>query len=126
HLFGKILRLDSDGTIPSDNPFYDQAVGRNRAIWAYGLRNPFTFAFQPTTGRMFIDDVGDASWEEIDDGIAGSNYGWPIAEGSADCATYRCPLYAYDHLDGRCAITGGVFYNPQTQAFPSTYVGAYF
>jgi glucose/arabinose dehydrogenase len=126
HLFGKILRLNSDGTIPPDNPFYDTAVGRNRTIWAYGLRNPFTFAFQPGSGRMFIDDVGDASWEEIDDGIAGSNYGWPIAEGNIDCATYRCPLYVYDHLDGRCAITGGVFYNPQTQAFPSAYVGAYF
>ena len=57
------------------------ATGANRAIWALGLRNPFTFAFQPGTGRMFINDVGQSTWEEIDDGIAGSNYGWPTTEG---------------------------------------------
>ena len=54
-LLGKILRLNADGSIPTDNPFYATASGVNRAIWALGLRNPFTFAFQPGTGRMFID-----------------------------------------------------------------------
>src|SRR6266542_3860218 len=71
---GKILRINSDGSIPTDNPFFNQTTGINRAIWARGLRNPFSFAFQPGTGRMFINDVGEASTEEINDGIAGSNY----------------------------------------------------
>ena len=79
-MLGKILRINSDGTIPTDNPFFNTAPGVNRAIWALGLRNPFTFAFQPGTGRMFINDVGQKTWEEINDGIAGSNYGWPIAK----------------------------------------------
>src|SRR6185369_13141471 len=80
-LHGKILRINRDGTIPSDNPFAGQA-GRRPEIWAYGLRNPFTFAFQSGTGRMFINDVGNTTWEEINDGsIPGSNFGWPIHEG---------------------------------------------
>ena len=124
-LLGKMLRLNKDGTFPADNPFYSQAQGRNRAIWAMGLRNPFTFDIQPGTGRMFINDVGSVSWEEIDDGIAGSNYGWPNAEGPEDCDTYRCPVYAYNH-SGACAITGGAFYNPQTAQFPQSYIGKYF
>src|SRR5439155_12911459 len=74
---GKMLRINADGSIPIDNPFSSTAVGVNRAIWALGLRNPFTFAIQPGTGRMFINDVGQSTWEEIDDGVAGANYGWP-------------------------------------------------
>ena len=61
NLLGKILRINSDGTIPADNPFFGAATGNNRAIWALGLRNPYTFAFQPGTGRMFINDVGDVT-----------------------------------------------------------------
>ena len=82
NLLGKMLRINRDGTIPADNPFFGTATGQNRAIWALGLRNPFTFAFQPGTGRMFINDVGQNAWEEINDGIAGSNYGWPTTEGT--------------------------------------------
>lgn len=59
-LLGKMLRLNPDGTIPQDNPFYASATGKYRAIWCLGLRNPFCFAFQPGTGRMFINDVGGA------------------------------------------------------------------
>src|SRR6185295_16132849 len=70
NLLGKILRINSDGTIPSDNPFDSTTTGQNKAIWAMGLRNPFTFAFQPVTGRMFINDVGQSTFEEINDGIA--------------------------------------------------------
>ena len=55
---GKLLRINSDGSIPTDNPFYNTAAGLNRAIWSLGLRNPYTFAFQRNTGRMFINDVG--------------------------------------------------------------------
>src|ERR671920_407987 len=77
NLKGKMLRINKDGTIPPYNPFYKRAAGRNRAIWALGLRNPFSFAVQPHTGKMFINDVGELTWEEIDRGAAGANYGWP-------------------------------------------------
>ncbi|HEX5915380.1 MAG TPA: PQQ-dependent sugar dehydrogenase, partial [Rubrobacter sp.] len=66
NLKGKILRINKDGTIPRYNPFYKQATGRNRTIWALGLRNPFSFAIQPHTGKVFINDVGEQTWEEID------------------------------------------------------------
>src|SRR6185369_12480915 len=59
---GKVLRINSDGSIPADNPFFNTASGDNRSIWAFGLRNPFTFAFQPGTGRLFINDVGEVTW----------------------------------------------------------------
>ena len=129
NLLGKMLRINKDGTIPSDNPFYGSATGKNRAIWALGLRNPFTFAFQPGTGRMFINDVGQSAWEEIDDGIAASNYGWPATEGQTANPAYRSPLYAYGHGSTSttgCAITGGAFYNPATVQFPASYTGKYF
>src|SRR4030095_9235086 len=58
NLLGKILRLNADGSIPTDNPFFGQATGVNRAIWALGLRNPFTFSIEPVTARMFVNDVG--------------------------------------------------------------------
>ena len=122
---GKMLRLNPDGSIPTDNPFFGSTTGANRAIWALGLRNPFTFTFQPGTGRMFINDVGQNTWEEINDGIAGSNYGWPNTEGSTTNPAYRSPLFAYDHSEG-CAITGGAFYNPATAQFPAEYTGDYF
>jgi glucose/arabinose dehydrogenase len=126
--FGKVLRINSDGTIPSDNPFYNTTSGNNRAIWALGLRNPFTFGIQPGTGRIFINDVGQNTTEEINDGIAGSNYGWPTCEGACNPPNpnFRDPIYAYGHTGGACAITGGTFYNPATARFPSTYVGKYF
>jgi len=122
---GKILRINADGSIPTDNPFFNQAAGNNRSIWALGLRNPFTFAFQPGTGRMFINDVGQDTWEEINDGIAGSNYGWPNTEGPTSNPSFRSPLFAYTHATG-CAIAGGAFYNPATVQFPSGFVGKYF
>src|SRR3954463_79889 len=128
---GKILRYNSDGTIPTDNPFFNTATGANRAIWALGLRNPYTFGFQPGTGRMFINDVGQSAWEEIDDGIAGSNYGWPTCEGACSPANsnFRDPLFQYGHGTSSttgCAIVGGDFYNPPVQQFPANYTGKYF
>jgi glucose/arabinose dehydrogenase len=133
---GKLLRINTDGTIPSDNPTSFPGIagspsGDNRAIWAVGLRNPFTFGFQPGTGRLFINDVGQSTWEEIDDGIAGSNYGWSICEGfcSPPNASYRDPLFEYGHgTSGTtgCAIVGGAFYNPAISQFPASYVGKYF
>lgn len=131
NLLGKVLRINSDGSIPTDNPFYNTATGENRSIWALGLRNPFTFAFQPGTGRMFINDVGGSAQEEINEGLAGSNYGWPFCEGTCPTpnANFRDPLFQYGHGSTSttgCAIVGGGFYNPTTVQFPANYVGKYF
>lgn len=126
---GKVLRINSDGSIPTDNPFFNTAAGLNRSIWSLGLRNPYTFAFQRNTGRMFINDVGESTWEEINDGIAGSNYGWPATEGPTNNPNFRAPIFAYGRAPsdtGGCAITGGDFYNPATTQFPASYVGKYF
>jgi glucose/arabinose dehydrogenase len=133
---GKILRINPDGTIPSDNPttfpgIAGSTTGANRAIWAVGLRNPYTFGFQPGTGRMFINDVGQSAFEEIDDGIVGSNYGWSNCEGfcSPPNPNFRDPLFQYSHTSGPftgCAIVGAAFYNPSLNQFPASYVGKYF
>ncbi|MBY0507099.1 MAG: PQQ-dependent sugar dehydrogenase [Bryobacteraceae bacterium] len=130
-LMGKILRINADGTIPADNPFFSTTSGDLRAIWALGLRNPFTFGFQPETGRLFINDVGQNTWEEINDGVAAANYGWPATEGDFNASTFpffQRPFYTYSHggTPGGCAITGGTFYNPASPTFPAGYVGDYF
>jgi glucose/arabinose dehydrogenase len=129
NLFGKVLRINKDGTIPTNNPFYATASGNNRAIWALGLRNPFKFAIKPGTSTIFINDVGEDTWEEINQGAAGANYGWPIYEGPESDAKYIPPIFAYGHGSTNttgCSITGGAFYNPATVQFPSGYVGDYF
>jgi glucose/arabinose dehydrogenase len=123
---GKMLRYNKDGTIPSDNPFYNSASGANRAIWALGLRNPFTFAVQPGTGQIFINDVGGGAFEEVNLGEAGANYGWPVTEGYHSNPAYENPLYAYANDSQTCAIAGGTFYNPPNATFPASYVGDYF
>jgi glucose/arabinose dehydrogenase len=136
NLLGKMLRINGDGSIPTNNPYYsnDNFVGQDKAIWAMGLRNPFSFAVQPGTGRIFINDVGsnerfrETPFEEINRGVKGANYGWPYYEGPESDPEYRGPVYAYPHSDPESgyAITGGAFYNPQTRTFPPTYVGDYF
>jgi len=134
---GKILRYNSDGSIPTDNPasfpgISGTTAGVYRAIWAVGLRNPYTFTFQPGTGRMHINDVGEVTWEEINIGTAGVNYGWPATEGMFNQGTFpnfTLPLYAYPHSGGTVtgqAITGGAFYNPSNVQFPTSYTGDYF
>src|SRR5215213_5236136 len=134
NLFGKMLRINNDGTIPTDNPFYSTASGNKRAIWALGLRNPFKFAIQPATEAttpetIFINDVGENSWEEINRGAAGANYGWPVHEGVAnDDPPYVDPIFSYGHGSTNttgCAITGGTFY-PTSALFPREYEGYYF
>ncbi len=133
---GKIMRMNSNGSIPTDNPFYNTASGQNRLIYVLGLRNPFTFAFG--SGGLFINDVGQNTYEEINVGSAGANYGWPNAEGPADPPNpaYTDPLFCYRHnlSDPNCnstsligsAITGGTFYDPPVAYFPADYVGDYF
>lgn len=128
-LLGKVLRLNQDGSIPADNPFNTVAMGNRRAIWALGFRNPFTFAVQPSSGRIFINDVGQNNWEEIDEGFAGSNYGWPESEGPTSNPNHRSPVFSYAHSGGSimgCAVTGGTFYNPAIAQFPAEYAGKYF
>ncbi|RYG62439.1 glucose sorbosone dehydrogenase, partial [bacterium] len=95
NLKGKILRLNKDGSVPTDNPFYNQTTGINRAIYALGFRNPFSFDIQPGTGRIFANDVGNSTWEEIDDVKAGRNYGWPTTEGPSNDPRFEPPLYTY-------------------------------
>src|SRR5262249_32638791 len=96
-------------------------------IWAMGLRNPFSFAVQPGTGRIYINDVGEATWEEIDEGKPAANFGWPASEGPSSQPGFQAPVYTYKHVpDGQYAITGGAFYNPLVQQFPDDYAGNYF
>jgi glucose/arabinose dehydrogenase len=132
---GKVLRINPDGTIPADNPVTVDGLGAvpagpTRAIWAAGLRNPFTLAFDPRTGRLFVNDVGQRSFEEVNEGRAGANYGWPATEGDFDPAAFPAltrPVHAYPHGDGGPtvgrAVIGGAFGGP---AFPAEYAGDYF
>jgi glucose/arabinose dehydrogenase len=125
NLLGKVLRMNSDGSIPADNPFFNSTTGNNRMIWSLGLRNPFTFGVHPNSGRIFINDVGQNTWEEINDGLAGANYGWPATEGATTNPAYVSPLYFYGHSPA-CAIAGGTFYAPEVRQFPSAHVESYF
>jgi glucose/arabinose dehydrogenase len=122
-LQGSILRIDVDGgspyAIPPDNPFAD-AEGRGE-IWAYGLRNPWRFDVDGPGGRIYIGDVGEESWEEVDTvalSDAGANFGWPLMEGStcftdAECGTRTDlvrPVVEYSHEEDRCAVSAGYVY----------------
>ena len=97
---GKIHRIDKDGFVPLDNPFYDGAGPNWDSVWAYGLRNPFRAYFDGPTNRLYVGDVGgnvqSTANEELNVGVRGANYGWPDSEGpcSAPC---RSPLYDYEH-----------------------------
>ena len=122
--FGKILRINADGSIPADNPYVNTA-GAYAANFNLGLRNPFAIDIQPGTGLMYINDVGAGSWEEINQGQAGANYGWPAFEGESDDSRFTNAVFSYSHSIG-CAITGGAFYNPPSVQFPATYTGKYF
>jgi glucose/arabinose dehydrogenase len=131
-LLGKILRIDvhpqNDATpydVPADNPFVGQA-GHREEIWAFGFRNPFRFSFDRDTGELWVGDVGQNQWEEIDIVEKGMNYGWPAFEGDhayqnvalADGIPHSPPRYEYDHSLG-CAIIGGYLY--RGSEFPSLF-----
>ena len=135
---GKMLRFNDDGTIPIDNPYYTTQTGLARSIWARGLRNPFTFAVQPGTGRIHINDVGQDTWEEINLGAPGANYGWPGSEGANNVtAGITAPLFTYKHSAASpagsgpggfftgFAIAGGTFYT-DSGAFPAAYRNSYY
>lgn len=128
---GKILRINKDGSAPTDNPFFNVTASEQRKrIWAYGLRNPYTFSIQPVTGKIFVNDVGQNAWEEINDAsVGGRNFGWPSTEGPTTNPSFITPVYAYNHTSGTptgCAITGGGFFSPSNTNYPSTYVGKFF
>jgi len=127
---GKVLRVNTDGSVPIGNPFSTGSEARKR-IWAYGLRNPYTLAFQSGTGRLFVNDVGQETWEEINDATTGGlNFGWPQAEGNSSNPAFTNPVFAYPHSpvgnENGCAITGGTFYNPTVTTYPAAYRGHYF
>ena len=124
---GKVHRVNKDGTVPTDNPFYDGTGPNVDTIWARGLRNPFRAYYDAPTGHYFIADVGGndpaTAKEEVNLGVRGADYGWPNSEGpcSAPCTS---PVYSYGHSGRDASITGGFVYRG-TQ-FPSIYQGAYF
>jgi glucose/arabinose dehydrogenase len=126
---GKILRINSDGSVPAGNPFTSGSAQRQR-VWEYGMRNPYTLSIQPGTGRIFVNDVGENTWEEVNECTTGGhNYGWPTAEGISSNPAFTNPIYTYQHGSGvgfGCAITGGTFFNPTSTNYPAQYTGRYF
>ena len=120
---GKILRINKDGTIPTDNPFYGQP-GKLGAVWAYGFRNPWRFQFDKATGQLYGGDVGDFTWEEVNHIVKGGNYGWPVHEGACNCTGFIDPIYAWNHNGESAAVTGGPVY--RGSMFPPEYQGNLF
>jgi glucose/arabinose dehydrogenase len=130
---GKILRIDVNRgqpyAVPRDNPF---VTGKGRPeVFALGVRNPWRFSFDRETGMLWLADVGQYKWEEIDIVVAGGNYGWRIMEGAhcynpeEGCSPdgLMFPIAEYGHEEGRCSITGGYVYRgPSVQGLRGTYV----
>jgi glucose/arabinose dehydrogenase len=126
---GKILRINSNGSVPAGNPYTTGSAQRMR-VWEHGMRNPYTLTFQPGTGKLFVNDVGQNTWEEINNCTAGGgNYGWPTVEGFSTTVGFKNPVFVYGHGSGSglgCAITGGTFFNPPSTNYPAQYIGKYF
>jgi glucose/arabinose dehydrogenase len=122
-LLGSVLRINVTGqatySIPAGNPFADGPGGNADELWAYGLRNPWRYSFDRVSGDLWLADVGQGSWEEVEKIIAGGNYGWDCLEGNApyeftpDCSSpptpFLFPRAVYDHGLG-CSVTGGYVY----------------
>lgn len=142
NLLGKILRIDVDhanGSVPYSsppgNPFFGSIPGRDE-IFAIGMRNPWRFSFDRLTGDLYVGDVGQNMWEEIDIVKAGSNMGWRVMEathcnpslgGACDSAGLTLPIAEYTHSGGRCSVTGGYVYRGSQGTFPpGTYLYADF
>jgi glucose/arabinose dehydrogenase/chitodextrinase len=134
---GKILRLNADGTAPGDNPFDDSTQSIRSKVWVYGVRNPFRFSFHPTTGEIYFGEVGWNTYEEVNRGSAGANFGWPCYEGDLEQPVFsgftQCqqlarvsvtfPFFTYGRNLGAAAI-GGAFYTGTN--YPEAYRGSYF
>jgi glucose/arabinose dehydrogenase len=148
-LLGKLLRIDvSQGAVapqpayvvPPTNPFFGQG-GKRGEIWSLGLRNPWRYSFDRQTADLYIGDVGQGNWEEVDvaasagGGGRGVNYGWRVLEGNhchpagtaCNPAGLTAPLVEYDHGGGACSVTGGYVYRgTQIPALRGTYFYADF
>ncbi len=128
NLLGKVLRLDPDGGVPADNPFVGMPTARGE-IWAYGLRNPWRFSFDRATGDLWLGDVGQNGFEEVDLIERGGNYGWRVYEGNSSAinpfdlpaSDFAAPVIAYDHSLG-ASVTGGYVYRGSRL---SSLVGSY-
>lgn len=136
NLLGKILRIDVDNTssgrnyaIPADNPFV--VTGGTPEIWAYGLRNPWRFGFDRETNELWVGDVGQSAWEEVNLVTRGGNYGWGDMEGDScysgrsNCSTANKikPILSISHNTGVCSVIGGYVY--RGAQYPAAY-GKYF
>jgi uncharacterized protein (TIGR03437 family) len=131
-LLGKMLRIDVNNTngtapysSPTDNPFFGSTPGRDE-IYAVGMRNPYRWSFDRSTGELYVGDVGQGAIEEIDIITRGGNYGWRVFEGTQCTAIDPCnaalfvpPIYQYDHSGGRCSVTGGYVYRGSRGTFPA-------
>jgi glucose/arabinose dehydrogenase/PKD repeat protein len=146
-LLGKVLRITASGGIPADNPFQGAGTARCNVTartnpgtvcqetYAWGLRNPFRLGFDPNAAgtRFFINDVGQSTWEEVDEARPGADYGWNVREGhcatnsTTDCgpppAGATNPIFDYPHSGGCTAITGGAFV--PNGLWPSAYDSRY-
>jgi glucose/arabinose dehydrogenase len=145
-LLGKLLRIDVGATgtysIPDDNPYADPTDGYRDEIWAIGLRNPWRFSFDRTTGDLYIADVGQGEVEEInylaaaDASQGGQNFGWSILEGNLcypptgdqDCdrTGLTAPVTSYTHNNGNCSVTGGYVYQANRPVQADIYLYADF
>ncbi|MCO6452097.1 MAG: PQQ-dependent sugar dehydrogenase [Caldilineales bacterium] len=130
-LLGKILRIDVEGSeapygIPANNPFLNTPDARGE-VWSLGFRNPWRFSFDALTGDLFIGDVGQFKWEELDfqpaASAGGENYGWPVLEGNHCYIGSTCsangmtpPIFEYPHTEKQCAIIGGEVYRGEKLA----------
>jgi glucose/arabinose dehydrogenase/peptidoglycan/xylan/chitin deacetylase (PgdA/CDA1 family) len=135
-LAGKLLRINTDGTAPIDNPFYNGLNTSNRSkVYSLGLRNAFRFNFRPTNESLFFGDVGWNTWEEINLVSPGANFGWPCREGASPTpgglnpcntiSTTTDPIYYYVHdSNGAGSVTSGAF--PTGGAYPSSYLNTMF
>jgi PKD repeat protein len=122
NIYGKILRINLDGSIPTDNPFVNVPTAIP-SIYAYGLRNPFRFTFLPD-GRAMAEDTGSSFWEEMDTIQPGGNYGWDFVEGNCGSCGFINPAYAYGHLPVDGAASAMTAYTGTT--FPSQYAHTVF
>lgn len=139
-LLGKMLRIDVESgastyKVPTDNPFFGMP-GYRPEIWALGLRNPWRISFDRQTGNMFIGDVGQSNWEEVDfqlsDSPGGENYGWNILEGTHCYEAATCdksgmtpPVFEYPtHVADHCSVTGGYVYRGPLTALRAMYIFA--
>jgi glucose/arabinose dehydrogenase/regulation of enolase protein 1 (concanavalin A-like superfamily) len=120
--YGKMHRLNLDGSVPADNPFVN-VPGAVQSIYAYGLRNPYRFTFLPN-GQAMTEDTGSSYWEELDKIQRGGNYGWDFYEGNCFSCGYINPVYAYGHLPTDGAASAIAAYSGNV--FPSTYANTVF